>query len=155
MDIETVAADTPEKIHTVAVAASVGVTEKDTEKLADAFELAGSARSQGKRLFVNLYDAFIKKDMSLLEINPLIVTKAGDLQVLDAKVSFDGNALFRHPDIISLRDETEEDAKELEAKGSCLYSSRWRNWLYGEWGWSCNGNDGHHQTLRCCPSKLS
>ena len=63
MDIETVAADTPEKIHTVAVAASVGVTEKDTEKLADAFELAGSARSQGKRLFINLYDAFMKKDM--------------------------------------------------------------------------------------------
>ncbi len=135
MDIETVAADTPEKIHTVAIAASVGVTDEDTEKLADAFELVGSARSQSKRLFVDLYDAFINKDMSLLEINPLIVTKAGDLQVLDAKVSFDGNALFRHPDIISLRDETEEDAKELEAsKYDLAYIA-----LDGEIGCMVNG----------------
>jgi succinyl-CoA synthetase beta subunit len=66
-------------------------------------------------LFKTLYQAFVEKDMSLLEINPLIVTKANQVQVLDAKVSFDNNALFRHPDIVELRDITEEDPKELEA----------------------------------------
>ncbi len=66
-------------------------------------------------LFKTLYQAFVEKDMSLLEINPLIVTKANEVQVLDAKVSFDNNALFRHPDIVALRDITEEDPKELEA----------------------------------------
>ena len=115
MDIEAVAEDTPEKIHTIAISAFAGVTESDTEKLADAFELTGNARTQSKQLFKALYGAFTSKDMSLLEINPLIVTKADDLQVLDAKVTFDGNALFRHPDIMLHRDETEEDAKELEA----------------------------------------
>ena len=115
MDIEAVAEDTPEKIHTIAISASAGATESDTEKLADAFELTGNARTQSKQLFKALYGAFTSKDMSLLEINPLIVTKADDLQVLDAKVTFDGNALFRHPDIMLHRDETEEDAKELEA----------------------------------------
>ena len=99
MDIEAVAEDTPEKIHTIAISAFAGVTESDTEKLADAFELTGNARTQSKQLFKALYGAFTSKDMSLLEINPLIVTKA----------------LFRHPDIMLHRDETEEDAKELEA----------------------------------------
>ncbi|MCW0295093.1 ADP-forming succinate--CoA ligase subunit beta, partial [Klebsiella pneumoniae] len=75
----------------------------------------GKARTQGNDLFKSLYEAFTAKDMSLLEINPLIVTKSDDIQVLDAKVSFDGNALFRHPDIAELRDETEEDDKEIEA----------------------------------------
>ena len=115
MDIEAVAEDTPKKIHTIAISAFAGVTESDTEKLADAFELTGNARTQSRQLFKALYGAFTSKDMSLLEINPLIVTKADDLQVLDAKVTFDGNALFRHPDIMLHRDETEEDAKELEA----------------------------------------
>ena len=66
-------------------------------------------------LFKNLYEAFVSKDMSLLEINPLIVTKSNDVQVLDAKVSFDNNALFRHPGVMKLRDITEEDEKEVEA----------------------------------------
>ncbi len=115
MDIETVAEETPDKIHTIGITASAGVTDADAEKIADAFELSGDTRAQGKTLFAALYEAFTAKDMSLLEINPLIVTKSGDIQVLDAKVSFDGNALFRHPDILDLRDETEEDEKEIEA----------------------------------------
>ena len=115
MDIEAVAENTPEKIHTIAINASAGVIDSDSESLADAFELSGNARVQSKQLFRSLYTAFTSKDMSLLEINPLIVTKADDIQVLDAKISFDGNALFRHPDIMLYRDETEEDAKELEA----------------------------------------
>ncbi len=115
MDIEAVAEETPEKIHTVGIDPEAGCTDADAEKLADAYELTGTARDEGKALFKVLYDAFVAKDMSLLEVNPLIVRKDGHVQVLDAKVSFDGNALFRHPEIMELRDATEEDAKEIEA----------------------------------------
>ncbi|MEP4029937.1 ADP-forming succinate--CoA ligase subunit beta [Roseibium polysiphoniae] len=115
MDIEAVAHDTPEKIHNVAVDPDTGVTEADAAALCDALELTGVAREDGMKLFPILYTAFVEKDMALLEVNPLIVMKDGRLRVLDAKVSFDGNALFRHDDIMALRDETEEDAKEIEA----------------------------------------
>ena len=115
MDIEAVAEETPEKIVTVAIDPDTGVTEADAGKLCDALELSGEARADGMTLFPILYKAFVEKDMALLEVNPLIVMKNGRLRVLDAKVSFDGNALFRHPDIVELRDITEEDAKEIEA----------------------------------------
>ena len=135
MDIETVAHDTPELIHSVGITASTGCTDSDAEKLADALKLDGTARTQGIELFKNLYNAFVTKDMSLLEINPLIITKSNDVQVLDAKVSFDGNALFRHPDIMELRDETEEDEKEVEAsKHDLAYIA-----LDGEIGCMVNG----------------
>ena len=135
MDIERVAHDTPELIHSVGITASVGCTNGDAEKLADALKLDGTARTQGIALFKNLYNAFVAKDMSLLEINPLIITKSNDLQVLDAKVSFDGNALFRHPDIMKLRDKTEEDEKEVEAsKYDLAYIA-----LDGEIGCMVNG----------------
>jgi len=135
MDIETVAHDTPELIHSVGITASTGCTDSDAEKLADALKLDGTARTQGIELFKNLYNAFVAKDMSLLEINPLIITKSNDVQVLDAKVSFDGNALFRHPDIMELRDETEEDEKEIEAsKHDLAYIA-----LDGEIGCMVNG----------------
>ncbi|MGD9668736.1 MAG: ADP-forming succinate--CoA ligase subunit beta [Hyphomicrobiaceae bacterium] len=115
MDIETVAHDTPEKIVTLAINPETGVTDADASKLCDALKLEGDARTDGMKLFPALYKAFTEKDMSLLEINPLIVLKSGRVRVLDAKVSFDNNALFRHPDIMELRDITEEDAKEIEA----------------------------------------
>ena len=115
MDIEAVAHDTPEKIVTLAIDPETGVTAADAGKLCDALKLEGAARADGMELFPILYRAFTEKDMSLLEINPLIVMKDGRVRVLDAKVSFDNNALFRHPDIMQLRDETEEDAKEIEA----------------------------------------
>jgi succinyl-CoA synthetase beta subunit len=115
MDIETVAHDTPEKILTAAIDPETGVTAADVKKLNDALKLSGEAAKDGGKLFPLLYRAFLDKDMSLLEINPLIVMKNGRLRVLDAKVSFDNNALFRHPDIVELRDTTEEDAKEIEA----------------------------------------
>ena len=135
MDIETVAHDTPELIHSVSITASLGCTDSDAEKLANALKLGGTARTQGIELFKSLYNAFVAKDMSLLEINPLIITKSNDLQVLDAKVSFDGNALFRHPDILELRDETEEDEKEIEAsKHDLAYIA-----LDGEIGCMVNG----------------
>jgi succinyl-CoA synthetase beta subunit len=115
MDIEAVAEETPEKIHNLPIDPDTGVTEADAAKLCDALALEGAAREDGMKLFPILYTAFMEKDMSLLEVNPLIVMKDGRLRVLDAKVSFDGNALFRHDDIMALRDETEEDAKEIEA----------------------------------------
>lgn len=115
MDIEAVAHDTPEKIITVAIDPEKGVTADDLKALNGALKLSGDAAKDGESLFPILYKAFVDKDMSLLEVNPLIVMKNGRLRVLDAKVSFDNNALFRHPDVLELRDTTEEDAKEIEA----------------------------------------
>ncbi|MDK4719765.1 ADP-forming succinate--CoA ligase subunit beta [Rhizobium sp. CNPSo 3968] len=115
MDIETVAHDTPEKIITVAIEPSTGVTAANTAALSDALKLEGAAREDAAKLFPILYKAFVEKDMALLEVNPLIVMTNGHLRVLDAKVSFDGNALFRHEDIRALRDTTEEDEKEIQA----------------------------------------
>ncbi len=115
VDIEAVAEETPDKILTLPVDPDSGVTEADARRLCDALELSGPAREDGMALFPILYRAFVEKDMSLLEVNPLIVMKDGRLRVLDAKMSFDGNALFRHDDVMALRDTTEEDAKEIEA----------------------------------------
>ena len=115
MDIEAVAHDTPEKIQTIVIDPATGVTDADVAAINAAFELTGQAAEDGKTLFPILYKAFVDTDMSMLEVNPLIVMKDGRLRVLDAKVSFDGNALFRHEDMKALRDETEEDAKEIEA----------------------------------------
>jgi succinyl-CoA synthetase beta subunit len=115
MDIETVAAATPEKIVAVAIDPQTAVADADAAKLADALRLKEPARGESAALFKALYKAFVDTDMSLLEINPLVVLKDGHLRVLDAKVSFDNNAIFRHPDLAELRDETEEDPKEIEA----------------------------------------
>ena len=115
MDIEEVAHATPEKIHTIAINPEAGVTAEKVAAINAALELTGDAAEDGKSLFPILYKAFVEKDMDMLEINPLIVMENGHLRVLDAKVSFDGNALYRHEDIRALRDETEEDAKEIEA----------------------------------------
>ncbi|MCR5857130.1 ADP-forming succinate--CoA ligase subunit beta [Mesorhizobium sp. J428] len=115
MDIEAVAHDTPEKIVTIAIDPEKGVTADDVKKINAAYGLSGDAAKDGESLFPILYKAFVEKDMSLLEVNPLIVMKNGRLRVLDAKVSFDNNALFRHPEIMELRDTTEEDEKEIQA----------------------------------------
>ncbi|CCV10633.1 ADP-forming succinate--CoA ligase subunit beta [Mesorhizobium sp. STM 4661] len=115
MDIEGVAHDTPEKIITRAVDPLAGVTTVDVDILVEALGLEGQAAKDAGTLFPLLYNVFVEKDMSLLEVNPLIVMKNGRLRVLDAKVSFDNNALFRHPDVLELRDTTEEDEKEIEA----------------------------------------
>ena len=115
MDIEAVAEKTPDKISTIAIKGEAGCTDKDAERIATSLGLEGEAHKDGIALFKNLYRAFTEKDMSLLEINPLVVTKDNRLQVLDAKVSFDDNALFRHPELLELRDLSEEDSKEIEA----------------------------------------
>jgi succinyl-CoA synthetase beta subunit len=88
--------------------------------VAKAFGLKGDLASQAESLVQKLYDAFVAKDMSLLEVNPLIVTKDGQLRCLDAKIGFDDNALYRHPDILALRDVAEEDEKEIEASKHVL-----------------------------------
>ena len=115
MDIETVAHDTPEKIISFSVDPATGIMPHHGRAVADALGLKGDLARQAGVLVAQLYAAFIAKDMEMLEINPLIVTMDDKLKVLDAKVSFDGNAMYRHPDIAQLRDETEEDAKEIEA----------------------------------------
>lgn len=115
MSIEDVAHETPEKIHSFTIDPATGVFPTHARALAKALNLKGDLAKQGATLLQQLYTAFMAKDMDMLEINPLIVTAEDKLLVLDAKISFDGNALFRHPDIMELRDESEEDAKEIEA----------------------------------------
>jgi succinyl-CoA synthetase beta subunit len=115
MDIEEVAASTPEKILSFSVDPASGYQAFHGRRIAFTLGLEGKQIKQCVILMGQLYKAFTEKDMERLEINPLIVTDSGDLKVLDAKVSFDGNAMYRQPDINELRDETEEDAKELEA----------------------------------------
>ena len=115
MDIEEVAHSTPEKIHTFSVDPATGIMPHHGRTVAKALDLSGDLAKQAGELVAKLYKAFVEKDMAMLEINPLIVTKQGELKCLDAKVSFDSNALYRHPDMLALRDETEEDAKEIEA----------------------------------------
>jgi succinyl-CoA synthetase beta subunit len=115
MDIEKVAHDTPEKIITFSVDPATGVMAHHGRKVAQTLGLTGDAARQTESLVARLYAAFVAKDMAMLEINPLIITRAGEIKCLDAKVSFDSNALYRHPEVMALRDETEEDAKEIEA----------------------------------------
>ncbi|WP_309603895.1 ADP-forming succinate--CoA ligase subunit beta [Phenylobacterium sp.] len=115
MDIEEVAHSTPEKIITFSIDPATGVWPHHGRALAGALGLKNDLAKQAAKLLGQLYEAFVAKDMAMLEVNPLIVTADDQLRVLDAKVSFDDNALFRHADIRELRDETEEDPKEIEA----------------------------------------
>ena len=115
MDIEEVAAETPEKILTVGIDPVAGITDANGQEIAAALKLTGNQVDQCVTLVKNLYKAFVDTDMSLLEINPLVVNCTGDLICLDAKVNFDSNALYRHDDIVELRDLSEEDPAEVEA----------------------------------------
>jgi succinyl-CoA synthetase beta subunit len=115
IDIEAVAHDTPEKIQTITIDPMTGITDAEAAAAASALNLSGDTAVQAADTVKKLYAAFVAEDMSMLEINPLVETPAGDILVLDAKVSFDSNAMFRHPDIEALRDETEEDPAEVEA----------------------------------------
>jgi succinyl-CoA synthetase beta subunit len=135
MNIEDVAHDTPERITTFSIDPATGVWPHHGLMLATALGLKGDLAKQARTLLGQLYEAFVAKDMSLLEVNPLIVTADDKLRVLDAKVSFDSNALFRHPDVVALRDESEEDPMEIEAsKHDLSYIA-----LDGEIGCMVNG----------------
>ena len=115
VNIEDVAHATPEKIVTFSVDPATGIMGHHGRTVAKALHLTGDLAKQAEKLTTQLYNAFVAKDMAMLEINPLVVTKQGQLRVLDAKVSFDDNAMFRHPEVAVLRDEAEEDPTELEA----------------------------------------
>ena len=135
MDIEDVAHATPEKIHSFSIDPATGVWPTHQRALAKALGLTGGLAKEAAQLLTQLYTAFLAKDMSMLEINPLIVTADDHLRVLDAKLSFDNNSLFRHADIVALRDESEEDPKEIEAsKYDLAYIA-----LDGEIGCMVNG----------------
>lgn len=115
MDIEEVAHATPEKIQTIVIDPAEGFQPHHGRAVAFALKLKGELNKQAQKVAAQLYEAFTATDMAMLEINPLIETTDGQIQVLDAKVSFDSNALFRHPEVAALRDETEEDPAEVEA----------------------------------------
>ncbi len=115
MNIEEVAHDTPEKIVTFSVDPATGIMPHHGRTVAKTLGLTGDLAKQAEKIVAQLYRAFTERDMAMLEINPLIVTKQGQVKVLDAKISFDSNALYRQPEMLALRDETEEDAKEIEA----------------------------------------
>jgi succinyl-CoA synthetase beta subunit len=115
MDIEEVARTRPEKILALSIDPATGLMPHHARRLARVLRLNRDVGKQAEAMLPKLYEAFLAKDMSLLEINPLVVTKSGQLVCLDAKIGFDDNALYRHPDILALRDLTEEDPKEIEA----------------------------------------
>jgi succinyl-CoA synthetase beta subunit len=120
MDIEEVAEKTPEKIIRVRIDPGVGLVPFEARRIGFAIGLDGAQVNKFVKLAAGLYEAFIATDASLVEINPLLVTQAGDLLALDAKMTFDDNALYRHPDIRDLRDVGEEDPLEIEASKSSL-----------------------------------
>jgi succinyl-CoA synthetase beta subunit len=115
MDIEKVAEETPHLIHREYIDPAVGVSAFQARKIAFAIGLKGGEVNKGVKMFSALYDAFVAADASMIEINPLVVTASGDLLALDAKVTFDDNALYRHPAFKDLRDTSEEDPLEVEA----------------------------------------
>ncbi|WP_226016101.1 ADP-forming succinate--CoA ligase subunit beta [Novosphingobium sp. FKTRR1] len=115
MDIEEVAHSTPEKISTIVIDPAQGFQPHHGRAVAFALKLSGDLNKQAQKISKQLYEAFVALDASMLEINPLVETTDGQLLVLDAKMSFDSNALYRHPDVVALRDETEEDPAEIEA----------------------------------------
>ncbi|MEH6715024.1 ADP-forming succinate--CoA ligase subunit beta [Parasphingorhabdus flavimaris] len=120
MDIEDVAHNTPEKIKTITIDPAQGFMPHHGRTLAFALGLEGDLNKQAQKLGKKLYEAFLAMDCEMVEINPLVVTEDQQLIVLDTKMSFDGNALMRHPDLAALRDETEEDPAEVEASKSDL-----------------------------------
>ena len=115
MDIEEVAAKTPERIHKVYIDPPKGLTDAQSDEIARAIGIGDAMLPQARAMFGGLYRLFVETDASLAEINPLIITGDGKLVALDAKLNFDANALFRHPDVVALRDLDEEDPAEVEA----------------------------------------
>jgi len=120
VDIEAVAEKTPEKIIRIAVNPTLGLMPYQTRNIAAALGLTGKLMTQASKLFTNLYKLFIDCDCSMVEVNPLVVTKTGELLALDAKFNFDDNALYRQPAVVAMRDITEEDPREVEASKHAL-----------------------------------
>jgi len=115
VDIEAVAEQAPEKIIRIPVDPALGLMPYQTRAIAARLGLTGKLMTQASKLFTNLYRLFLESDCSMVEVNPLVVTGAGELLALDAKFNFDDNALYRQPDVVAMRDTTEEDPREVEA----------------------------------------
>ena len=135
MDIEEVASKTPDKIITTKVDIKDNLTDEEIFKILSPYDLKDQCKSQGLKLIQSIYKTMIKTDASLIEINPLITTKTNNIVCLDAKISFDDNALFRNEDILKLRDLNEEDPMEIEASKFDLAYIK----LDGEIGCMVNG----------------
>ncbi|HMB05565.1 MAG TPA: ATP-grasp domain-containing protein, partial [Isosphaeraceae bacterium] len=120
VEIETVARETPEKIHREPIDVGLGLASFQARKVCKALGLTGETAKKGETFFKRLVQLFLDKDASLAEVNPLIVTEAGDVLALDCKLNFDDNALFRHPDVAAMLDVAEEDPAELRAGQSDL-----------------------------------
>ncbi|MBJ80628.1 MAG: ADP-forming succinate--CoA ligase subunit beta [Myxococcales bacterium] len=120
MDIEEVAANQPEKIIRQGIDPATGISGFHARKLAYGLGMEGTTAKQASKIFIQLYKLFVEKDASLVEINPLIITGSGDVMAIDAKLNFDANALYKHPDIVELRDADEEDEKERIANDAGL-----------------------------------
>ena len=150
VNIEEVAHNTPEKIVTFSVDPATGIMGHHGRTVAKALGLTGDLAKQAEDVVTKLYTAFVAKDMSMLEINPLIITKQGKLLCLDAKVSFDSNALYRHPDIVKT---ARRDGRGFQGDRGVevrpeLRRARRHDRLHGQRRWSCDGDHGHHQALR-------
>jgi hypothetical protein len=144
MDIEAVAANTPEKIHTIFIDPVTGLTDAQADGVARKIGVPDGSVAQARSVLQGLYRAFHDTDASLAEINPLVVTGDGSVIALDAKLNFDSNALFRHPEIVEMRDLDEEDPPRLPRRSSTCRTfrstatsavwstapaSRWRRWI--------------------------
>ena len=147
MDIEETAIKTPEKIITTKVDFNNTISEADCEKIIDVFNLEYDAKDQGIELIKCIYKMFNEKDASLVEINPLILTKENNIICLDAKVILDDNAIFRHPDHLDLRDLKEE-------VWFILYKIRWKYRVYGEWCGISYGYYGYNKIVWTNTRKL-
>ena len=150
MEIEEVAAKHPEKIHKVAIDPDTGLTDAQADGIARKIGVPDASIAQARTFMQGLYRAFVECDASLAEINPLIITGGGAVLALDAKINFDANALFRHPDIVAMRDLDEEDPAEVEASKIRpvvhLPGRQYR--VPGERCGSCHGDHGYHQAIR-------
>ena len=135
MDIEEVANKTPEKITTTRVSLSKGLTKEDITQVLKPYQLPSESIEQAEKLIQSIFKALVNTDANLIEVNPLILTKENQVLCLDAKINFDANALYRHPDILELRDFDEEDPAEIEASKYDLAYIK----LDGEIGWMVNG----------------
>jgi succinyl-CoA synthetase beta subunit len=135
MDIEEVANSNPEKIITTRVSLSEGLTKEDVAKILNPYNLPEESVEEAGKLIQSIFDALINTDANLIEVNPLILTKNNQVLCLDAKINFDSNALYRHPDILELRDLDEEDPAEIEASKYDLAYIK----LDGEIGCMVNG----------------
>ena len=150
VEIEEVAERSPEKILRATIDPAVGFGDFQGRQLAYGLGLPKDSVNKAVSFMRGLYKTFSESDASMAEINPLVLTKSGDLVALDAKMGFDDNALFRHADIREMRDVTEENEKEVAASkfDLKLYCVGRQYRLHGQWAGAGDGDHGYHQTLR-------